>query len=220
MRKRSTQNRSEVNMTQFYDERLARREFMYQRKRFVLSSVAVGVGIAFVLALIVQCHLFGIAASKTPEVDPNYGVQAPCPVKNKDENKAQYIDNRAVSIRVLNGTKFRGFARAVGEGLRNRGFNLIEVGNSETSVKRTTIYFGKQSINEAYTLVANFKDAILRMDNRQDKLVDVVLGSTFSNLRPKTDVPAAGAAITEVNGCLASKDMKDLPKAANHKPIN
>lgn len=193
---------------------------MYQRKRFVLSSVAVGVGIAFVLALIVQCHLFGIAASKTPEVDPNYGVQAPCPVKNKDENKAQYIDNRAVSIRVLNGTKFRGFARAVGEGLRNRGFSLIEVGNSETSVKRTTIYFGKQSINEAYTLVANFKDAILRMDDRQDKLVDVVLGSTFSNLRPKTDVPAAGAAITEVNGCLASKDMKDLPKAANHKPIN
>lgn len=207
-------------MTQFYDERLARREFMYQRKRFVLSSVAIGVGIAFVLALIVQCHLFGIAAPKTPEVDPNYGIQAPCPVKNKDENKAQYIDNRAVSIRVLNGTKFRGFARAVGEGLRNRGFNLIEVGNSETSVKRTTIYFGKKSINEAYTLVANFKDAILRVDDRQDKLIDVVLGATFSNLRPKTDVPAAGAAITEINGCLASKDMKNLPKAANHKPIN
>ncbi|RIY20006.1 hypothetical protein CJI54_02840, partial [Bifidobacteriaceae bacterium NR026] len=35
---------------------------MYQRKRFVLSSVAIGVAIAFVLALIVQSHLFGIAA--------------------------------------------------------------------------------------------------------------------------------------------------------------
>lgn len=206
-------------MTQFYDERLARREFMYQRKRFVLSSVAIGVAIAFVLALIVQSHLFGIAAPRTPEVDPNYGVEAPCAVKNKDENKASYIDNRAVSIRVLNGTKFRGFARAVGEGLRNRGFNLIEVGNSETRVKRTTIYFGKQSINEAYTLVANFKDAILRMDDRQDKLIDVVLGATFSNLRPKTDVPAAGAAINEIRGCAAYNTIKNLPKAANHKPI-
>lgn len=206
-------------MTQFYDERLARREFMYQKKRFVLTTVGICVGAAFLLAVLVQCHVFGIAAPKTPEIDPNYGVQAPCPTKNKDENKATYIDNRAVPIRVLNGTKFRGFARAVGEGLRNRGFNLIEVGNSEKSVKRTTIYFGKKSINEAYTLAANFKDAILRMDDRQDKLIDVVLGVTFNNLKPKTDVPAAGATIVEIKGCADFNSMKDLPKSANHNPV-
>ncbi|RFT23880.1 hypothetical protein CG394_04030, partial [Gardnerella vaginalis] len=37
-------------MTQFYDERLARREFMYQKKRFVLTTVGICVGAAFLLA--------------------------------------------------------------------------------------------------------------------------------------------------------------------------
>lgn len=208
-------------MAQEYDERIARKAFMYQRKRSVITSVSIGLAVAFVLSLLVQFHVFGINSASTPKDNPNYGVTAPCAIKSKEGTKTPYIDNRAVSIRVLNGTKFRGFARAVGEALNARGFNLIEVNNNKTSnVKRTTIYFGKNAINEAYTVNSNFVDAVMRMDDRQDKLIDIVLGSTFNNLRPKVDVPAAGAAIQEVRGCVKADSIKQLPKATQHNPVN
>lgn len=207
-------------MTQMHDERLARKEFMYERKRFVLSVTSAGLVVAFILALLVFFHAFGINKPQAPGANPNHGIIAPCPIKGKEGDKVPYVDSRSVAIRVLNGTKFHGFARAVGEALRNRGFNLIEVNNSKTTkMKQTVIYFGKNSVNEAYTVSANFSDAILRMDDRQDRLVDVVLGSTFTNLRPKTDVPAAGAAIDEIRGCIDVNSFKSLPKAFPHKNI-
>lgn len=215
-----TNHRSEVNMTQEYDERIARKAFMYQRKRSVLTTVGVGLGVTFIFALLVQFHAFGINSVRAPKDNPNYGVPAPCAIIGKEGAKAPYVDNRAVAIRVLNGTKFRGFARAVGEALNARGFNLTEVNNNKSSnIKRTVIYFGKNAINEAYTVSANFADAIMRMDDRQDKLVDIVLGSTFNNLRPKVDVPAAGAAIHEVQGCIRADLMKNIPKADQHKEV-
>lgn len=207
-------------MTQEYDERIARKAFMYEKKRSVITTVSTGLAVTFVIALLVQFHVFGINSVKAPKDNPNYGVTAPCAVKGKEGTKIPYVDNRAISIRVLNGTKFRGFARAVGEALNARGFNLTEVNNNKTSnVKRTTIYFGKNAINEAYTVNSNFADAVMRMDDRQDKLVDIVLGSTFNNLLPKVDVPAAGAAIQEVEGCVKADTMKQLPKAAQHKEV-
>ncbi len=205
-------------MTQEYDERIARKAFISQRKRSVLTVVSAGLAVAFVLALLVQFHVFGINSIAAPKDNPNYGVTAPCAVRSKDYAKTTYLDNRAIKIRVLNGTKFRGFARAVGEALNARGFNLTEVNNNKVNnVKRTTIYFGKNAINEAYTVNSNFVDAVMRMDDRQDKLIDIVLGSTFNNLRPKVDVPAAGASIKEIPGCVKADSMKKLPKAPAHK---
>lgn len=207
-------------MAQEYDEHIARKAFMYQRKRSILTTVSVGLAVVFVFALIVHSHIFGIGAAPTPRDNPNYGIVAPCAIKGKEGGKKPYLDNRAVSIRVLNGTKFRGFARAVGEALNARGFNLVEVNNNKTSnIKRTTIYFGKNAINEAYTVSANFTDAIIRMDDRQDKLIDIVLGSTFNNLRPKVDVPAAGASIREISGCVKADTLTKLPKAYQHKEV-
>lgn len=209
-----------MNMTQEYDERIARKAFMYQKKRSVITTVSIALAVTFVFALLIQFHVFGINSIVAPKDNPNFGITAPCATKGKEGSKTPYVDNRAVSIRVLNGTKFRGLARAVGEALNARGFNLTEVNNNKTSnIKRTTIYFGKNAINEAYTVNSNFADAVMRMDDRQDKLVDIVLGSTFNNLRQKVDVPAAGAAIQEVPGCVKAKDMKELPKADSHKAV-
>lgn len=220
MNKWTHSHRSEVNMAQEYDERIARKAFMNQKKRSVLTSVGIALAVIFVIALLVQFHVFGINSTATPKDNPNYGVTAPCATKDKGSAKIPYVDNRAVAIRVLNGTKFRGFARAVGEALNARGFNLTEVNNNKTNnIKRTTIYFGRNAINEAYTVNANFTDAVMRMDDRQDKLVDIVLGSTFTNLRPKVDVPAAGAAIQEIPGCLKADSMQHLPKAEQHKEV-
>lgn len=54
---------------------------------------------------------------------------------------------------------------------------------SSTDVERTTIYFGKNAINQAYTLIGNFTDATMIMTAREDQLIDVVIGATFNDLQ-------------------------------------
>ena len=100
---------------------------------------------------------------------------------------------------MLNGTKFAGFAKAVSDALQNREFNAQTPGNYTKKVDRTMIVFGKNGVNQAYTVASNFSDAMLVMDDRQDQLVDVVVGATFDNLQDK---------------------MTNLPKASEHDAVN
>ncbi len=134
-------------------------------------------------------------------------------VKEADGNKAKYVENRNITLRVLNGTKFSGFAKAVSDALQNREFNPQTPGNYTKKVDRTMIVFGKNGVNQAYTVASNFTDAMLVMDNHQDQLIDVIVGATFDNLQDTKKVPAAGKAITGIQGCVAVDKMTDLPKA-------
>mgnify|MGYP001027765494 CR=1 FL=1 len=85
---------------------------------------------------------------------------------------------------------------------------------------RTMIVFGKNGVNQAYTVASNFTDAMLVMDDRQDQLIDVIVGATFDNLQDTKKVPAAGKAITGIQGCVAVDKMTDLPKAPEHDAVN
>ena len=67
--------------------------------------------------------------------------------------------------------------------------------------------FGKNGVNQAYTVASNFTDAMLVMDDRQDQLIDVIVGATFDNLQDTKKVPAAGKAITGIQGCVAVDKM-------------
>ena len=94
------------------------------------------------------------------------------------------MENRNITVRVLNGTEFSGFAQAVSSALQNSEFNTQAAGNYTSSqVERTMIIFGKNAVNQAYTVNSNFTDAKMVMDDREDMLIDVVVGATFDNLQ-------------------------------------
>lgn len=64
------------------------------------------------------------------------------------------MENRNITLRVLNGTKFSGFAKAVSDALQNREFNPQTPDNYTKKVDRTMIVFGKNGVNQAYTVEA------------------------------------------------------------------
>ena len=112
---------------------------------------------------------------------------------------------------------------AVGEALQDRQFNVVTIDNYPSSkVTRTTIYFGVNAINPAYTLNAYFKDAVMVMDNRQDRLVDVVLGATFNDLNKEKEVKKQGDTIKDFKGCKTVDELQKagLPKASEHTAVN
>ena len=161
-------------MTQANDERAARKEYIRRRQKTVFSIVGAVMVVAMVVSLLFFFHVGGLGNVKSAAVQPNYGQQAPCPIKEADGNKAKYVENRNITLRVLNGTKFSGFAKAVSDALQNREFNPQTPDNYTKKVDRTMIVFGKNGVNQAYTVASNFTDAMLVMDDRQDQLIDVI----------------------------------------------
>ncbi|WP_347011112.1 LytR C-terminal domain-containing protein, partial [Bifidobacterium bifidum] len=162
----------------------------------------------------------GLGITATSAVKPNYGVRVPCSTKDANGKNQTYSNYANVKVRVLNGTKFVGFAKAVSTALSNRQFKVTGWDNYKgKKVERTTIYFGKNAINEAYTLNTNFTDAVMVMDDRDDKLIDVVLGASFNDLANKDSLPSGDTAIENFEGCVPVQSMGTLPKALDHEKV-
>ena len=202
-------------MTQPYDERAERKRYIRRRQQIVFSCVGAVLAVALVVSALFYFHVGGLGITATSEVKPNYGVRVPCSTKDANGKNQTYSNYANVKVRVLNGTKFVGFAKAVSTALSNRQFKVTGWDNYKgKKVERTTIYFGKNAINEAYTLNTNFTDAVMVMDDRDDKLIDVVLGASFNDLANKDSLPSGDTAIENFEGCVPVQSMGTLPKAS------
>ena len=203
-------------MTQQIDERQARKTYVRHRQTIVFSISGVVLAAILVVAILFNFHVFGLGQINTPATAPNYGNAAPCAVKG-DDGKATYVANGTVGVRVMNGTEHSQFAAAVSKALEARGFVMQEATNySSTNVERTTIYFGKNAINQAYTLIGNFTDATMIMTAREDQLIDVVIGATFNDLQDTNSSPQSGKTITNIESCKAADSMTKLPADTKH----
>lgn len=195
-------------------EREQRKLYLRARQRMILSATIGFLVVVLIISLIGAFGSFSSSKKKTTTTATNFGVATACAVKD-----SVTMNPSEITVRVLNGTNKTGLATAVGEELHNRGFNLQGVGDFDSSsvLERTEIRFGKNSITQAYTLATNFNDAILRMDNREDNLIDVIVGSSFDDLIDTKKVPKAGSKIESLTNCEDAAQLKDVPQAQEHQ---
>ncbi|MBW3092791.1 LytR C-terminal domain-containing protein [Bifidobacterium sp. 82T10] len=224
-------------MSELYDERQARKVYMRRRQVKVFSVTIVLLAAALVVALMFYFHLFGLGVAKTAAVQPNYGVTAPCVPNGSDGKASKYPANNTITVQVVNGTDHLGLAGAVTDAMENRGFVMQDAGTLtkqkdgkevldkdgnpivNSDVQRTIIYFGKNAIAQAYTVNANFTDAVMVMDDRSDMLITVVIGATFNDVSAKDSVPDTGDTIERLSGCRDAVKLVRLPKAVIHKAV-
>ncbi|PJM74204.1 hypothetical protein CS006_03520 [Bifidobacterium primatium] len=204
-----------------FDERKARQQFVRDRQKIVFTIAIALLAVILVVAFLFYFGVLGKSSSAKAAEKPNYGVIAPCATTD-NTGTAKTVANGNVTVRVLNGTDKSGLANAVSSALKNRGFVTKGVADypGTTTLKRTEIRFGKNAINQAYTVAGHFNDAIMRMDDRSDKLVDVVIGSTFSTLTDENAVKTgADQQITSFQNCVAADKITNLPKAVDHAAV-
>ncbi|AKV55747.1 hypothetical protein BACT_1476 [Bifidobacterium actinocoloniiforme DSM 22766] len=192
------------------DEREARRQFVRRRQKMVFTIAVSALAVVLVIALVVTLGAVGRSHRQSAQSKPNYGVAVICPPKD-----AAVLNHPTVRVRVLNGTNKTGLGSAVLRALRNRGFNMQGLADfpTKTELARTEIRFGANGVAQGYTVAGLFNDAIMRMDDRQDDLVDVVIGATFNDLAKEKETPAVGKPIEAIRGCQSDiKDLGTLPK--------
>ncbi|WP_418969326.1 LytR C-terminal domain-containing protein [Alloscardovia omnicolens] len=198
------------------NEREQRKLYLRARQRMILSATIGFLVIALLISLIGAFGLFSPSKKTSVVKESNYGVITACPVKD-----SVTMNPSELTVRVLNGTNKTGLGTAVGEELRNRGFNLQGVGDYDSAsvLERTEIRFGKNSITQAYSIAEQFNDAILRMDNREDALIDVIIGSSFDDLIDTDKTPKVGSKITPLPNCEDVSKLKNVPAAPEHQAV-
>lgn len=202
-----------MTIPQGYDEREARKTFVRNRQRLVFSIAIIVLVVATVVSLLTFYGVIGSSKRKA-QTAPNYGITAPCLPATVDgvAYDGTRVDPSQITVRVLNGTSQFGLAGAVRDELKNRGFNTQAVDDLGRSLDRTTIYFGKDAIPEAYTMGSLFNDAILQMDARTDKNIDVVIGASFKDLKDESDPSISDdSKLASIEGCVDADQMTDVP---------
>lgn len=196
-------------------EREARRILVHDRHRLVFTIVISALAIITVIAVPTAFGLFDDASEQ--EAQPNYGVPAPCVATG-----TQAVDPGKITVRTLNATGKQGLGNAVASALVLRGFKSQGVDNypGDDAVERTQIRFGRNAVAEAYTLLGNFSDAVLLMDDRDDVLVDVVVGNSFYSLLDEDQVTTLpGTTLQSLKGCVAADQIADVPASLDHEPV-
>ncbi len=119
-----------------------------------------------------------------------------------------------VTIRVYNATTRIGIAGQTADGLAQRGFVIAETANYPIEITTgARISFGEAGIAAAYTLAAHLEPGVaaLVLDTRADGSVDLVLGSTWTQL---IDVGAvtldATSPLLPLPGCLPLEQARVL----------
>ncbi|KFJ01433.1 LytR C-terminal domain-containing protein [Bifidobacterium stellenboschense] len=210
-------------MAEEYDEREARKAYVRRRQKIVFSITGAILVVVLIVASLFYTGVIQVDQQAKQVTKPNYGVAVPCAAKNEDGTAMKWADNNSVILRVRNGTKFTGLGAAVGEALKDRQFDVRTIDTYTSSkVARTTIYFGVNAINPAYTIKEYIPDAVLVMDDRQDRLVDVVIGATFNDLNSEKEVKKHGDKIKDFEGCQTVDALQKagLRKADKHTDIN
>jgi hypothetical protein len=186
------------------------------RKRLVFLAMASGLVVVASLIyftvgeIIFPAQTQGISSKISPQND----YPMPCLTTPVD-----LVDPGEIHIRVLNGTTKGGFARAVSNALALRDYSVLPPDNAPEHVQETYIYYGVNTIAHAYQLAREFYDPVLVLDDREDYLIDVVIGSKFDNLVPVESVAAVGSGvlISSPSNCVTPESITK-PVAFAHTP--
>ncbi|MFD0704521.1 LytR C-terminal domain-containing protein [Alloscardovia venturai] len=197
------------------NEREQRKLYLRARQRMILTGTVGFLVVAVLISLVGAFGVFSPAKAKSDlTVQNNFGVQTACLAQGTTmANPAE------ITLRVLNGTSKSGLATAVSEELHNRGFIIQGVGDYDSTqvLARTEIRFGKNAVAQAYSVASYFNDAILRMDSRDDNLIDVVIGSSFNDLIDTKLIPKTGAKLESRTNCVDVSKLQGVPQAPQHQ---
>jgi hypothetical protein len=160
---------------------------------FARVRALVVIGVLSVFALI----FIGVALIRDTQSGGETVVGCPEGWKRADLTLRESKD---VKIRVFNGTETQGLAATVAQDFENRKFQVIEKGNEKKAVEGVAVLrYGPKSVGSWHLLRAYFLDqADPEYDpNREDDVVDVVVGAGFRQLATTTEV---NQALVELGG--------------------
>ena len=167
--------------------RAARRKRMQQRQTVIFGSItAVLLGSALfagaVWAEIVPPPFELEVKSSEPTEPP--AVTQPCPPEG-----ATAVALGEISVNVMNSTETSGLGARTAEEIAALGVNVEAIDNaSDLYLGSAKVLVGPEYLDVGYTVADLIPDSQIVIDTRTEPIVDIVLGSGFSEVRSEGDL--------------------------------
>lgn len=180
-----------------------------RRRRVTMRKVFHGVVLVLLVGLLTAAVYVALGITRgdisigAPEAVPEPTSTSTCPAGPFD-----YQDPSGINVNVYNSTSIDGLATTAAEQLRGRAFAVRDIGNRPVGRTGMTaiIVSGEAGRPNAFTLQRTIPDSIYVADEREDRTVDVVLGSGYAGVIPpeRLDITPAGLTCAPEDGATAS----------------
>lgn len=169
-----------------------------------------GVVLVLLVGLLAAAVYFALALARG-DISIGSSEASPVPTSTCPAGTFEYQDPSAITVNVYNSTIIDGLAGTAAEQLRGRGFAVQDIGNRQVGNTGMTaiIVSGEGGRANAFTLQRTIPDSIYVADEREDRTVDVVLGSTYAGLVPPEGLDTAPAGLT----CAPEEGATSTPPA-------
>lgn len=156
-----------------------------------------GVVLTILVALIITAVLVALAIArgdlKVPFFEPETAEPITCPTA-----VVNFPANENINVSVYNSTDQGGLAATVADQLRERGYNIKEIGNRSlnNNSSAAVIVSGPEGYANAYNLQQTIANTDYLEDDRTGGTVDVVLGRGFVGLVSPENVDQSSGALS------------------------
>ncbi|KAA0207484.1 MAG: LytR C-terminal domain-containing protein [Ignavibacteriaceae bacterium] len=146
------------------------------------------VNISIILLLVLCVYLIYSLFNKSPEVQP-----PPETISQIPDSNNQNQSGRKLQIDVRNASGVNGVASKFTDYLRQNGFDVVEMGNFETSDEDVTIILDRKGNNKktlgkiSSALGISEKNIVEEIDKSLYLDATVVIGKDFNELKPFTE---------------------------------
>ncbi|WP_181033596.1 LytR C-terminal domain-containing protein [Arthrobacter sp. SX1312] len=178
-----------------------------RRRRVSMRRILHGVVLVLLLGLVIAAVYVALGVARG-DIGTGAPEAVPEPTSTCPAGPFDYQDPSAITVNVYNSTSIDGLAGIAAEQLRGRSFAVRDIANRPVDRTGMTaiIVSGEAGRANAFTLQRTIPDSIYVADEREDRTVDVVLGSGYAGVVPpeRIDVTPAGLSCAPEEGPTAA----------------
>jgi hypothetical protein len=168
-----------------------------RQHRATMRRVRHGVVLVLLIGLLAAAAYVALGITRG-EITIGSADSSPAPTSTCPAGPFDYQDPSAITVNVYNSTTVDGLAGTAASELRDRAFAVRDIGNREggSTAATAVIVSGEGGRANAFTVQRTIPDSIYVPDEREDRTVDVVLGSSYAGIVPPEGVDVTPAGLT------------------------
>jgi hypothetical protein len=178
-----------------------------RRRRASMRSIRHGVVLVVLIGLLAAAVYVALGIARG-DISVGAAEASPEPTSTCPAGPFDYQDPSAITVNVFNSTTIDGLATTAADQLRGRAFAVRDIGNRQVGSTGMTaiIVSGEGGRANAFTLQRTIPDSLYVADEREDRTVDVIVGSSYAGI-----VPPEGVDITPAPLRCAGEDETPAP---------
>ncbi|KQO02873.1 MULTISPECIES: LytR C-terminal domain-containing protein [unclassified Arthrobacter] len=172
-----------------------------RRRRASMRRIRHGVVLVVLIGLLAAAVYVALGIARG-DISVGAAEASPEPTSTCPAGPFDYQDPSAITVNVFNSTTIDGLATTAADQLRGRAFAVRDIGNRQVGSTGMTaiIVSGEGGRANAFTVQRTIPDSLYVADDREDRTVDVIVGSSYTGIVPPEGVDITPAALRCAGG--------------------